>query len=209
MRSIQQLHTEYKFYSSHWIQQGSKRSMKTYSCHKKADNPSQETWNVKVWFLYQNPHIIYLCSNYFVTFIYVSLISHPRILREETFFVSSVSSTTFRTYVLHTKWWIFALEIVLYKFQWMNHNTVWFPPRSTLELFRWLSGWRICLQCRRSGFILWIGKIPWRRAQQPTLAFVPGEPDGQRSLVAYSPWGRQEPDTLKPLNMHGMQPGAH
>ena len=41
---------------------------------------------------------------YFVTFIYVSLISHPRILREETFFVSSVSSTTFRTYVLHTKW---------------------------------------------------------------------------------------------------------
>lgn len=77
---------------------------------------------------------------YFVTFIYVSLISHPRILREETFFVSSVSSTTFRTYVLHTKWWVFALGIVLYMFQWMNHNTVWFPPRSTLGLFRWLSG---------------------------------------------------------------------
>ena len=137
MRSIQQLHTEYKFYSSHWIQQGSKKSMKTYSYHKKANNPSQETWNVKVWFLYQNPHIIYLCFNYFLTFIYISFTSHPRILREEAF---SVSSTTFRTYVLHTKWWIFALGIVLYMFQWMSHNTVWFPPRSTLGLFRWFSG---------------------------------------------------------------------
>ena len=117
MRSIQQLHTEYKFYSSYWIQQGSKKSMKTYSYHKKANNPSQETWNVKVWFLYQNPHIIYLCFNYFLTFIYISFTSHPRILREEAF---SVSSTTFRTYVLHTKWWIFALGIVLYMFQWMS-----------------------------------------------------------------------------------------
>lgn len=82
-------------------------------------------------------NIIYLCCNYFLTFIYISFISHPRILREEVF---SVSSTTFRTYVLHTKWWISALGIVLYMFQWMSHNTVWFSPRSTLGLFRWFSG---------------------------------------------------------------------
>ena len=35
---------------------------------------------------------------------------------------------------------------------------------------RWLSWWRICLQCRRSGFDSWVGKIPWRRERLPTLA---------------------------------------
>ena len=30
-------------------------------------------------------------------------------------------------------------------------------------------------QCRRPGFDSWVGKILWRRAWQPTLAFLPGE----------------------------------
>ena len=34
----------------------------------------------------------------------------------------------------------------------------------------------------------WVGKIPWRRAQQPTPVFLPGESHGHRSLVGYSPW---------------------
>ena len=37
--------------------------------------------------------------------------------------------------------------------------------------------------------------IPWRRAWQPTPVFLSGEFHGQRSLVGYSPWGRQESDT--------------
>ena len=35
---------------------------------------------------------------------------------------------------------------------------------------------RICLQCRRPGFSLWVGKIPWMRAWQPTPVFLPSEP---------------------------------
>ena len=31
------------------------------------------------------------------------------------------------------------------------------------------------LQCRRTGFDPWVGKIPWRRAWQPTPVFLPGE----------------------------------
>ena len=46
----------------------------------------------------------------------------------------------------------------------------------------------------RHGFDPWVGKIPWRRAWQPTPVFSPGEPQGQRSLAGYSPWGRKEPD---------------
>ena len=33
----------------------------------------------------------------------------------------------------------------------------------------------------------WVGKIPWRRAWQPTPIFLPGESYGQRSLAGYSP----------------------
>ena len=36
---------------------------------------------------------------------------------------------------------------------------------------------------------LWVGQIPWRRAQQRTLVFLPGESHGQRNLVGYSPQG--------------------
>ena len=34
---------------------------------------------------------------------------------------------------------------------------------------------------KRPGFSPWIGKIPWRRAWQPTPVFLPGESLGQRN----------------------------
>ena len=37
-----------------------------------------------------------------------------------------------------------------------------------------------------------VGKIPWRKAWQPTPVFLPGEPHGQRSLAGCSPWGGTE-----------------
>ena len=43
----------------------------------------------------------------------------------------------------------------------------------------------------------WVGKIPWRRAWQPTLVFLPGDSHGQRSLAGYSPWGGKESDTTE------------
>ena len=43
----------------------------------------------------------------------------------------------------------------------------------------------------------WVGKIPWRRACQPTPLFLPGESHGQRSLEGYSPWGCKESDTTE------------
>ena len=50
-----------------------------------------------------------------------------------------------------------------------------------------------CRRHKRPGFNPWVGTIPWRRAQQPTV-FLPGESCGQRSLVGYSPWGHKESD---------------
>ena len=47
---------------------------------------------------------------------------------------------------------------------------------------------------RRPGFNPWARKIPWKRAWQSTLVFLPGEPHGQRSLVGHSPGGHKEWD---------------
>ena len=67
--------------------------------------------------------------------------------------------------------------------------------------FPWGSVGRVCLQCRRSGFIPWVGKIPWRREWQPSPVFLPGESHGQRSVAGYSPWGHKESDTTKWLSL--------
>ena len=55
----------------------------------------------------------------------------------------------------------------------------------------WLRWWRICPQCKKPGFNLWVGKIPRRMKWLPTPVFLPGEFHGQRSLVGYSPWGHR------------------
>ena len=52
----------------------------------------------------------------------------------------------------------------------------------------WLSGYRICLRCKRNKFDPWVGKIPWRRKWQSTPVFLPGKPHGQRKLVCYYLW---------------------
>ena len=48
-----------------------------------------------------------------------------------------------------------------------------------------------CVHHRRPRFNPWVQKLPWRRKRQPTLVFLPGKSQGQRSLVGYSPWGSQ------------------
>ena len=52
------------------------------------------------------------------------------------------------------------------------------------------SGKKLAWQCRRPkryGFSLWVRKIPWRRAWQPTPIFLPGESHELRSMAGYCP----------------------
>ena len=70
------------------------------------------------------------------------------------------------------------------------------------SIFRFVYGFQVVLepacQCRRpkrQGFSSWVGRIPWRKAWQPTPVFLPGESHGQRNLVGYEP--RKESDTTE------------
>jgi len=51
-----------------------------------------------------------------------------------------------------------------------------------------------CKRHKRLRFDPWVGKIPWRRAWQPSPVSLPGESHEQRSLAGYSPWGHKESD---------------
>ena len=51
-----------------------------------------------------------------------------------------------------------------------------------------------CSRHKRPGVDPWVGKIPWRRAWQPTQVVLPGESHGQRSLEGYSPWDHKKSD---------------
>ena len=59
----------------------------------------------------------------------------------------------------------------------------------TLLGLPWWPRWRLRLDP-------WVGKIPWKRAWQPTLVFLPGEFHGQRCLAGYSPQNSKELDTF-------------
>ena len=59
------------------------------------------------------------------------------------------------------------------------------------------SGKEPTCQCRRQEFDPWDRKIPWRRVQQPTPVFLPGESLEQRSSVGQSPQGSKEPDSTE------------
>ena len=57
------------------------------------------------------------------------------------------------------------------------------------------SGKEFAWQCRRGKRCRlnpWVRKTPWSRKWQPTPVFLPGESQGRRSLVGYSPWGLKE-----------------
>ena len=58
-----------------------------------------------------------------------------------------------------------------------------------------------CRRHKRCGFDPWVGKIPWRRAWQPTPVFLPAEFHGQWSSAGYSQWGHKESDTTERLTL--------
>ena len=54
---------------------------------------------------------------------------------------------------------------------------------------------------QKTWFNPWIGKIPGKRKWLLTVVLLPGEFNGQRRLVGYSPWGCKESDMTKQLSL--------
>ena len=50
-------------------------------------------------------------------------------------------------------------------------------------------------------YILFVGKIPWRKRWQPTPVLLPGKFHGLRSLAGYSSWSRKNSDVTERLDL--------
>ena len=82
-----------------------------------------------------------------------------------------------------------------------------------LTVFEWICGVlyvalvvkkkkKTCLPMQETWVQSLVGKIPWRRACQPTPVFLPGESHGHRSLAGYIHWVAQSQTQLKRLSIH-------
>ena len=68
------------------------------------------------------------------------------------------------------------------------------------ELPWWLSNKKSACQCRRLRFNSWVGKIPWRRAGQPTPVFLPVESPWTEEPGRLQSMGHKELDRTSRLN---------
>ena len=50
--------------------------------------------------------------------------------------------------------------------------------------------------------LIWSSTFLRKRQWHPTPVLLPGKSHGRRSLVGYSPWGREESDTTEWLHFH-------
>ena len=93
-------------------------------------------------------------------------------------------------------------DIIPLTFSLLVHLALEFTDTIAKSYFGFLGGSdsRVYLQCGRTRFNPWVGKIPWRRKWQPAPVFLPGKSHGWRSLVGYSPWGCKESDTTERLH---------
>ena len=93
----------------------------------------------------------------------------------------------------------FALEnfINMFKFSILVHTVL---SHSFLEVL--YSLFAHIRNARATSFNSCLGKIPWRRARQPTPVFLPGESRGQRSLAGYSLWSYKDLDTTNTYILH-------
>ena len=68
-----------------------------------------------------------------------------------------------------------------------------------VRLPRWLSGKRICLQCRSHRFDPWV-KDPLEKEMEIHFSILAWKSHGQKNLESYSPWSNKGLDTTWQLN---------
>ena len=76
-------------------------------------------------------------------------------------------------------WWWTGKPDVLQSMELQTAGHDWTELNWTEPCSKWLRGWRIRRQCRRSGFNPGVGKIPWRRVWRPLQYSCLENPHGQ------------------------------
>ena len=121
---------------------------------------------------------------------------------ENQLLVSSIFSIVFLISIYFCRFLIIPSFILTSSFAWSSFSGSF---RFKVKGWGFPSGLGVKnhLQYRRPRLNPLVAKIPWRREQQLTPVFLPGESHGQRSLVGYSLWGHMELDTTEGETLSG------
>ena len=114
---------------------------------------------------------------------------------ENQLLVSSIFSIVFLISIYFCRFLIIPSFILTSSFAWSSFSGSF---RFKVKGWGFPSGLGVKnhLQYRRPRLNPLVAKIPWRREQQPTPIFLPGEFNGQKSLAGYSPWHHKESERL-------------
>ena len=167
--------------------------------------------------LYLSTHLAIICYQFISIDLSIYLLSvyppfHPSSLYLSSVFLSSVPSLIllsvcpsvldlFISYLssylpinhlfIHP---LIYLHAYIFTYESIKLFVIYLSTHLSTGLSRGLSGTESCGQCRRHRrhkFDPWVGKMPWRKARQPSPASLPGESHGQSSLAGCSPWGHR------------------
>ena len=108
----------------------------------------------------------------------------------------AIQSLCFRGKVITLK----VLKDGFWLIPWWNEGFWWLSSKESACNAGDSGDWRSAPQ---------VGKIPWRRKWPPASVFLPGQPQGQRSLAGYSPWDHKESDTSEQLEHARMVGSTH
>ena len=138
-------------------------------------------WNLDIC---TKPIVLFLSHSYYLFFSYISYIKLPHNSTWQLLSVNWIKGTRFKSCEWSLIWCPYWR---LRAFQ--AAPVVKSPSANAGDM--------------RRGLNPWAGKIPWRRAWQPTPAVLLGESHGQRSLMGYTVHGIADSQTrLKWLNTH-------
>ena len=129
-----------------------------------------------------------------VTFVTTSFLYGPVMFHCITMTIHLLIHPLMGIWIISTFWllWIILLWTFSYKVLCGHVFSLGFPGSASGK-----EAACQCSKCKRCRFNPLIGKIPWRKAWQPTPVFLPGESHGRRSLVGSSPWSCKESDVTE------------
>ena len=142
------------------------------------------------------------------------ILGRPLLLLPSVFPNIRVFSNEWVLHIRLPKYWSFNFSnspsneysgLISFSIDWLDLLGVQGTLKSLLQHHNSKAAILWCSVVLRYQFDPWAGKIPWRRAWQPTPVFLPGESHGQRSLKTFCYqmiWkclGSDQASCLKPL----------
>ena len=152
---------------------------------------------------------IWLWCHNVICFFFVVICFVFSSVQSALWYLNSRNSVLYSNHFFSKRHWSTIKPTLLYIESFIHYISIYFLPICPRDTFWWgfpsdsaVKNSPATPRLRRHGFDPWVRKVSWRRKQQPTPVFLPGESQGQRSPAGYRPWGCKKSDSTEWLSMY-------